>query len=68
VASLVGRLITLRSRGFGQAREQKPLVPGAAGESKIMLLREVDGPSNLNVQVRPGEGLIKFHSAQHAGA
>jgi hypothetical protein len=59
VASFVGRLITLRFRGFGQAREQKPLVPGAAGESKIMLLREVDGPSHLNGQFRPGEGLLR---------
>lgn len=68
LASLIGRLIPTHVRAFGQAREQKPLVTGAAGEGEIVLLREIDGPANLDGQIQAGEGLVKFLPAQHAGA
>jgi hypothetical protein len=57
-----------RVRAFGQAREQKLVVTGAAGEGEIVLLREIDGPANLDGQIQPGEGLVKFRPAQHASA
>jgi hypothetical protein len=64
--SLVGRLSAPRFGSFGQAREQKPLISGAASEGKIMLLRKVNGGSDLDGQVWPGEGRIKVVRLQPA--
>lgn len=68
VASFIGRLIALRFRRLGEARKQELLIPSATGQRQIVLLREVDGRSDLNGQVWTREGLIKFIPAQHATA
>ncbi len=68
LASLVDGLIAPPFRSVWKARKQKLLVPSATRQRKIMLLREVDGRSDLNRQVWTGKGLIKFLPAQHTGA
>ena len=46
----------------------KTLVTAATGEGEIVLLREIDGPANLDGQVEPSESIVKLLAAEHAGA
>jgi len=68
LATIIGPLDAVAFGSFGQAREQELLIARAAGKCEIILLREINGPPDLDCQVCPAEGLVKFLPSQHARA
>ena len=68
LATIIGPLDAVAFGRLGQARKQELLIARAAGKGEIILLREINGRPDLDCQVCPAEGLIKFLPSQHAGA